>query len=51
VECKTLWGKPEPVHVQLHAHDRYQNVTEHKTQYSVYETTSTDMYNTESGSG
>ena len=35
VECRTLWGEPEQVHVQnmehLHAHDRYQNVTEHKT--------------------
>jgi len=35
VECRTLWGEPERVHVQnveqLHAHDRYQNVTEHKT--------------------
>jgi len=34
VECRTLWGEPERVHVQnmaqLHAHDRYQNVTEHK---------------------
>jgi len=29
-----MWGEPEGVHVQsmeqLHAHDRYQNVTEHK---------------------
>jgi len=35
VECRTFWGEPERVHVQnmeqLHAHDRYQNVTEHKT--------------------
>jgi len=35
VECRTLWGDPERVHVQnmeqLHAHGHYQNVTEHKT--------------------
>jgi len=31
---------------QLHAHDRYQNVTEHKPQATVYETKSTDMHNT-----
>jgi len=35
VECRTLWGEPEQVHVQnmeqLHAHDCYQNLTEHKT--------------------
>ena len=32
---RTLWGEPEQVHVQnmeqLHAHDRYQNVTGNKT--------------------
>jgi len=42
VECRTLWGEPERVHVQnmeqLHAHDRYQNVTEHKPQATVYMT-------------
>ena len=44
VECRTLWGEPERVHVQnmeqLHAHDRYQNVAEHKTSghSTVYET-------------
>jgi len=45
-ECRTLWGEHEQVHVQnmeqLHAHDCYQNATEHK---------STDMHNTEIGSG
>ena len=34
-ECRTLRGEPERVHMQnmeqLHAHDRYQNVAEHKT--------------------
>jgi len=42
------------VHVQnmeqLHAYC-YQNVIEHKTSGTVYETKSTDMHNTESGSG
>jgi len=37
VECRTLWGEPERVHVhnveQLQAHDHYQNVTEHKTSH------------------
>ena len=39
VECRTLWGEPERVHVQnmeqLHAHDHYQYVTEQnlKPQY------------------
>ena len=44
MECTTLWGKPDGMHVQnieqLHAHDRYQNVTEHKPQATVYETKS-----------
>jgi len=35
LERRTLWGEPERVHVRnmgrLHAHDRYQNVAEHKT--------------------
>jgi len=39
VECTILWGKPERMHVQnieqLHAHDRHQNVTEHKPQATV----------------
>ena len=52
VECRTSWGEPERVHVQnmeqLHAHDRYQNVTEHKKpQATVHETKSTDMHNTD----
>ena len=37
VECWALWGKHERVHVQnmeqLHAHDCYQNVTEHNYLY------------------
>jgi len=40
VECRTLWGEPERVHVQnmeqLHAHDHYQNVAEHKTGHNNY---------------
>jgi len=38
---------------QLHAHDSYQNVTEHKTSgHNInYETKSIDMHNTESGAG
>jgi len=39
VECSTLWDEPERVHVQtmeqLHAHDCYQNVDEHKPQATV----------------
>jgi len=59
VECRTLWGEPERVHVQnmeqLCAHDRYQNVTEHKTGHNNYMNQNLQIYmhncNTESVSG
>ena len=39
MECRTLLGEPEWVHVQNmeQLHDCYQNVTEHKPQATVYE--------------
>ena len=39
-----MWGEHERVHVQnMHANDRYQNVTEHKPLATVHETKSTDI--------
>jgi len=53
VECRTLWGEPEWVQVQnmeqLHVHDRYQNVIEHKTLGHSIWNKSTDMHNTDFG--
>ena len=48
VECRTLLGEPEWVHVQNmeQLHDCYQNVTEHKPQATVYEKSTDNTYRT-----
>ena len=52
MECSTLWGEPERVHVQNmeQLHDCIPERDWAKPQATVYETKSTEMHNTESGS-
>ena len=56
VECRTLWGESERVHMQnmeqLYAYDRYQNVAEHRNSgHKIWSKIYRHMHNTETGSG